>query len=307
MKKKKKTFLDYLKNEVINTRDIQEKIEKNKDILKWDLVFIDESHDWPQNELDILQNMFNYKKFIIADGVDQFVRSNTKANWIAEIPESERRKIPLEKSLRMKSNLARFNNTLAEEIGLDNWNIDLDENVLGGTIEIYLSDITNDYSIINKIKENLINNGNAPVDSLLCVPPNLSLKKLIPKLLINNNQPFWDGTEDNEKFKIINDINQLRVIQYQSCRGLEGWNVINYNLDELWDIKFAECMNSEKQSDDLLSKEEISKNFAAKWIMIPLTRGIDSFTISLKDKNSYLAKKILKTAEIYKDFVKVIE
>ena len=59
--------------------------------------------------------------------------------------------------------------------------------------------------------------------------------------------------------------------------------------------------------DIFLSKEEECKDLASHCIMIPLTRGIDSFTISLKDKNSYLAKKILKTAEIYKDFVKVIE
>lgn len=305
---KKNMYIKFFDQEVISKDDIDKKINENKFELKWDNIFIDESHDWPENELDILRSLYDHKRFIIADGVDQFVRSKTKANWLLGIPDDEKKSITLRKSLRMKSNLARFNNNLAKNLGLNDWHIDIEESIVGGQISIYLKDIANDYQIISNLKKKLKSEGNEQVDSLLCITPELAKNKNLPILLKNNNDSFWDGSSDKEKFKIIKNKEQFRIIQYESCRGLEGWSVINYNLDELWDLKFNEYMQLDIQPEDIfLSKEEECKDLASHFIMIPLTRGIDSFTISLKDKNSYLAKKILKTAEIYKDFVKVIE
>ena len=87
----------------------------------------------------------------------------------------------------------------------------------------------------------------------------------------------------------------MRIVQYDSCRGLEGWAVINYEMDEFWDYKFRSFSNQNIQSDDLyISKEELIKLMAAKWMLIPLTRAIDTIVINVSTKESYFKSELKK-------------
>jgi hypothetical protein len=49
----------------------------------------------------------------------------------------------------------------------------------------------------------------------------------------------WDGTARDVREVYPTDREELRFVQYDSCRGLEGWSVVNYDLDQLWDVSVA--------------------------------------------------------------------
>ena len=96
----------------------------------------------------------------------------------------------------------------------------------------------------------------------------------------------------------------MRFVQYDSCRGLEGWTVINYGLDELWDYKYAQWVNEGHQVDDLYtSDEELAKLHASRWVMIPLTRAIDTLVINIGAQQSFVRDALLKVAKARPDII----
>ena len=75
-----------------------------------------------------------------------------------------------------------------------------------------------------------------------------------------NQIKFWDGTDDMLRSEPCFDREAIRIVQYDSCRGLEGWTVFNYEMDEFWDYKFQSFSSQNLQSDDLYTtKEELVK------------------------------------------------
>jgi hypothetical protein len=56
-------------------------------------------------------------------------------------------------------------------------------------------------------------------------------------------------------------------VQYDSCRGLEGWTFINYAFDELWDFKYRQRLTSPPETKDLFETiEERAAAFASRWV-----------------------------------------
>jgi hypothetical protein len=99
----------------------------------------------------------------------------------------------------------------------------------------------------------------------------------------------WDGTslDVRENFPVHRE--QLRFVQYDSCRGLEGWTTINYGLDQLWSYKFQQWFADQRETDNLyLTAEEMAKLHATRWVMIPLTRAIDTLVINVSTEASFL-------------------
>ena len=47
----------------------------------WNYVFVDEGQDWSLIQKDILVGYFGVQNIVVADGVDQFIRSNKKLDW----------------------------------------------------------------------------------------------------------------------------------------------------------------------------------------------------------------------------------
>jgi len=54
---------------------------------------------------------------------------------------------------------------------------------------------------------------------------------------------------------------------------------------------------------DIESAEEFAKNYAAKWLLIALTRAVDSLIIQIDDRNSYIGKKLYEIHKKSKDYV----
>lgn len=100
----------------------------------------------------------------------------------------------------------------------------------------------------------------------------------------------------------------LRIVQYDSCRGLEGWTVINYAFDDFWAYKYQQWLSSPQEPGGLFdTPEERASAIASRWAMIPLTRAMDTLVINISDQPSRLRDALMKVREQRRDFVELIE
>ena len=314
-------LLEYLEQGAISQDDINQLTKLSSSVLDWDHILIDEAQDWLAVEKNILYKLFQPHRLIIADGVDQMVRGKSRCDWKGSL--DVYRKRPERMSLRQKSNIVRFINNYARKCDLS-WELEPNEELRDGRVIISLRsyDVDLHFREYNRCKED----GNQAYEMLFLVPPSSVAKdrnpmtgaeirysKLAQSLKNADEQrpiAFWDGTANYEnRTEYPADVNQHRLLYYESCRGLEGWTVVCTELDEL--IKLKEKWFNEDQKDQqslaLMSAQEQRHQFAYLWSLIPLTRAIDTLIITVKDKTSPLCSILRDLAKEHKDFVEWIE
>ena len=72
---------------------------------------------------------------------------------------------------------------------------------------------------------------------LFLVPPSLVREQIVSKLN-KLGIKLWDGTQYELRAEYSIDMEEHRILQYDSCRGLEGWVVICLDLDQF--VKYKE-------------------------------------------------------------------
>ena len=309
----KKIILSYLKDGLITPADIADAKRDRSLELLWDYVFIDESQDWPENERDLIFHLYGEKNIVIADGVDQLARSPDVTNWMEQIPTSDRRIINLRKSLRMKGRLCTFAGLLAEKFDYDVWDLQPDTDVHGGTIKIVLG-VADLYKCFRAAIETARADGNQTIDNLVCVPPGWSSEANKTPNFIQELRGIdfkvWDGTSSrlDDRDEPPTDQDQLRVVSYDSCRGLEGWCTIAVAIDEFFDYKLKNPEFATGVKNDLFFEQEkasIELEYAVKWLMIPMTRAIDTLYLHVADANSVLGKTLIDLAGTNPELVEI--
>ncbi|MDD5361401.1 MAG: AAA family ATPase [Ignavibacteria bacterium] len=308
----------YISQGLIQETDIQKLMKNRHDQVAWDFVLIDEGQDWNEIEKYVLYKIFTPMKLIVADGIDQLVRKKTKCNWErGENQRIETHKIHEKICLRQKKNLVMFVNYYARKFGI-NWNHEIKEELTGGRIIISTKKYYKE--LHEKEYKRCLENGNSAFEMMFFTSPS-NVKKVGNDKYGNVIKEFtltedfkkmgielWDGTKTDLRAEYSVNPNQHRVLQYDSCRGLEGWTVVCLELDEFIRYKFE---TYEKEKDDstlgLLTDEQIKNNFVYLWSIIPLTRAIDTLIITIKDKDSKFAKTIKELANENSDFVNWIE
>lgn len=295
----KEALLHYLRSGAVSDRDLAELVEKQADAFAWDIVFVDEGQDWPSNEIEILRAVYAPERIVVADGVDQYVRASV-ADWGAGLTRDKFRPRRLRRCLRMKANLAHFVADCAQGLNLHNWDLEPNPDANGGRVLIVEGDITNDTAIYERLRAEAAELGNYPVDLLGCVPPSLVVRDQdgtysVPGRAINTEGGLvWDATAVDVREQFPTDRDALRIVQYDSCRGLEGWTVINYAFDDFYAYKYQQWMDAPQENGDSFeSQEELAASSAAQWAMIPLTRAMDTLVINLTERPSQL-KCVLK-------------
>jgi hypothetical protein len=299
--KNKDMLLEYLKAGSISRDDIDRLFQNRASDFIWDLVMVDEGQDWPSNEVEILRLLYGVNKLVVADGIDQFVRM-TVADWSIGLSKEQFRARYFSKCLRMKSNLVTFVSEMAKGLGLTDWDLEPNMDASGGRIVVIEGNLTDDVSFYEQLKREAAALGNYPVDMLACVPPSLVEKSAngtfsVPgRIITEKGGQVWDAADFNVRESYPTDRSALRLVQYDSCRGLEGWTTINYGFDDFWDYKYQQSMNSlvDKKLDGFDTPEEISELFAARWAMIPLTRAMDTLVINVSDKPSFIKDKMIE-------------
>jgi hypothetical protein len=124
-----------------------------------------------------------------------------------------------------------------------------------------------------------------------------------PEELASWGFKVWDGTTPEGREHFPTDVEQHRIVKYESCRGLEGWTVVCLDFDQFFDRQVIEGQSHEREL--FVSAEEAGLRFAARWCLIPLTRAIDTLVIQLQEHSAF-GQQLLSVASAYKDFVEII-
>ncbi len=309
----KATLLDYLKSGTITAKDLAAVMQADATEFDWDLVFVDEGQDWPGDEIAILKAVYGQRRLVVSDGVDQYVRDGV-ADWTTDLRKGELRTHRLKKCLRMKANVASFVADVAFRFGLEDWDLESNAEAAGGRVIIFEGDLAAEPERLVELVEAARKLGNFPVDLLACVPPESVIRTAHgPKCravatYADAAGKVWDGTARDVREAYPTDREELRFVQYDSCRGLEGWTTINYGLDKLWAYKARQWEAEDHEHDPLIeTREEAAARHAARWVMIPLTRAIDTLVIGLGAARSPLRDVLRWVAERHPDFVDWIE
>ena len=272
--------------------------------LNWDYVLIDEAQDWTNVERDLILKLFEKGKIIAADGGNQFVRRGEVCDWNVI---RERNNIKLKYCLRQKENIVSFLNTYSNKAEILGGKILCSEKMPGGKVVI----ISDDRIIeIHKMEmKKLVDAGNIAYDMLYLVPHSLVEKSYgvsrfsMIKDFEQEGIFLWDGTNSDNRDGYCVNTDEVRVLQYDSARGLEGWVVVCMDFDVFMEEKEAEYIDGEVNSLLLESPEERKKKYLYNWAMIPLTRAIDTLVITLKNPQSKIASFIREVADVCKDYV----
>lgn len=300
-------MIDFLRSDT-DAKDIIKAICEDNPKLNWEYIFIDEAQDWSEQEKELILLLYDKSKIIVADGGVQYVRSITPCDWLMV---QNRNNIKLKYCLRQKRNLVSFVNAFSKTIDFHSNSIVPIDDMVGGKV-IVIVDKIEFFHIVKAEKKELKKAGNEPYDLVFIVPPTLvnqdpSRHFSMIKVFERNGILLWDATNDENRLEFSIMLEESRVVQYESSRGLEGWTVCCMDFDEYLNIK-EQQYNPVSEANALLleSPEEKKKKYMLNWALIPLTRAIDTLIITLHDKNSKYSKAVLKVAEEHPDYVHVI-
>lgn len=294
----KSELLQLLSNETPESLCKEPEVQNAPEVFAWDYILIDESQDWPEDERDLLYRCFGPHRCIIADGVDQLTRGVSPCDWTAPLLSSNRQTVPLRRALRMKSNLCRFIKAYAEEAGGE-WDQEINEEIPGGSVTI----IEGPYTLVehNEIFKHHRDHGNEPIDALFCVPPDAMADTIITDSLRDWGLLVWDGTSSNVRDTFPTQLEEHRVVRYESCRGLEGWTVVCIGLDCFYENRLRHAVSAPVNSL-FDSPADFAHRQAVAWTLIPLTRAIDHLVIQI-EKQGFVADICRKLANMHPDFV----
>lgn len=272
--------------------------------LDWDYILIDEAQDWTNLERDIVLKMFDKDKIIVADGGQQFVRRIDVCDWSIV---RERNNIRLKYCLRQKENLVSFINAYVQELGVLGSKVLTKNNLPGGKVRIISDEDL--FNIHEQEIEKLKKAGNTYYDMLYLVPHALVTKQygdsefLLKTKFEQQGILVWDGTSAKNRESYSTNLDEIRVLQYDSSRGLEGWTVVCMDFDQFLSEKESEYVDGEVDALLLESKEERKRKYLYNWAMIPLTRAIDTIIITIKDNKSETAGLLRTIAKELSDYV----
>ena len=301
-------MIDFLKSDS-DSREVIRSICEDNPKLNWEYILIDEAQDWSIEERNLILLLYDENKILVADGGQQFVRGITPCDWTVV---KERNNIKLKYCLRQKNNLVKFLNHYAKMINSSSSKVLSSGELVGGKV-IIIRNKDQFFHTIKVERNELKKAGNVAYDLLFIVPPTLvenceghrhfkMLKEFERKGIL-----LWDGTNDDNRLDFSIDLNESRVLQYDSARGLEGWTVCCMDFDEFMQIKEKQFNPNEGGNPLLLeSAEDRKKKYLLNWAMIPLTRAIDTLIITLQDEKSYYSAQLLNLAQQHPDYIKLL-
>ena len=299
-----KEIIDFIDSDE-EARNYIEELGNQSTYLNWDYILIDEAQDWSDLEQELIVKLYNPDKIVVADGGQQFVRNVKICDWSIV---KNRTNTKLKYCLRQKSNLTSFVNHYTELINPGYNKIISAGKMTGGKVEIINS--KSDYlALIKKEINRMKELGNVEYDFLCIVPHTLVNKesqtsfKLIDKF--EHYDIFcWDGTNEDIRGTVPLTSDEIRVIQYDSARGLEGWAVCCLGFDTFISEKMQLFKPGTVANTLLLESEEDQlRKYILNWVLIPFTRAIDTLIIVLDNPESEVAFKLKTIAEEHPDYV----
>lgn len=307
-------------------------------------LYIDEAQDCHSYERDIFFALFGSQNIVVASGgKEQLIRYTSVCDWnISKARKIEshiyaKRK----KSFRMKPAIAALANHIANSFDID-LNIEPLDSDDHGTI---LIDRSTNNNLEKKIKiiNYLLNVGSmqgcSSYESLLLLknasehnPENNSIG-VNNNIIINefdvvrvnrvnnrsdwglineannnvNDARFWNatGNVDKKKQSIPGSLS-IRAIYYESSRGLEAWSTMSFDLDGFFEAKRNEEEAENYLLEEIMDNDTRKDKYAATWVLMALTRAIDTSYIEINNNDSVFAKCIEEFLIKYPDYTKLV-
>jgi AAA domain len=295
--------LKYVQGNAVSPEDLADVIESDWETFQWDYLLIDEAQDWPDDERDLVFKLYGPDRIVVAEGRDQLVRGSTRANWQAGISANKRRVVPLARSLRMKSGLTRFVSAFSRHLEVPmEW--ELTQEAPGGRVIVVEGTYLRSRNLHERLVTSNARDGNRPVDMLVCVPPRLAphapgtpVEASIPARVFEQwSYRAWDGAVEDVRESYPTSSEEIRIVQYDSCRGLEGWTVINLGLDDFYQYKL-ETFKVDPSDDPGAFTDDpmVARRNAARWTLIPMTRAMDTLVVEI-GKHGSPVRDALKAA-----------
>jgi|GEM_PF-4609246 len=100
----------------------------------------------------------------------------------------------------------------------------------------------------------------------------------------------WDACDSSARDLVPESREVWRIVPYDSCRGLEGWITVAWDLDAFYARRKE---RPHMQSSDSGSPELV----AGRWLMTVLTRSVHTLVVILRDPSSELAAILRAAAE----------
>lgn len=293
-----KDLTNYFDSGLLNREEIEQSFSDYYYDLMWDFIFVDEAQDCTIEEKELFVSIVGARNLVVSEGTNQLVRGN-KIDWIYKDSTKVKR---LKQLLRQKENILYFNKYLLNQLNYD-FEISNKKRYSGG--EIYIFDSTYlDAFIHSELISNLKSNGCSNYDLMFLVPPCMVNDKSgftqLNEFRLNGIE-IWDGTINSKRKSNITS-SQHRLIQYDSSRGIESWITCALNLDDFYEYKWNQFNEDMYDSNSLSSFEEQRVNYVNRWMLIVLTRTIDTLVITFRNPNSRLSQ-IIKNLSKAHDFI----
>lgn len=270
------------------------KVKESKTVAPaYDYIFVDEAQDWKKNEAEILKYYYRNNHIVIADGIDQFMKTSEHTYWGSTV-------LPkLKQCLRQRANLVSFAKIFASKLGVF-WDVDSTRSLPGGKVII-----TNAYNpdLHNRLYCETIQHGCSAYDLMLLVPNSLTTSGHFDLIGAYNAQGInlFDGVDPDKRDCIYSDVNyknkECRVYTYESCRGLEAWTTVCLRFDELFTKQHPHDYHEIVYSP--------ARNYMLSlWSLIPLTRAVDTLVLGVQ-KGSTIDLILKEIARENPDYITV--
>ncbi|HEY5425750.1 MAG TPA: hypothetical protein VIJ77_04295, partial [Candidatus Tumulicola sp.] len=261
--------------------------EVEPDRFDFDYVCVDEAQDCLDTERDLLRVLYPAERFVLADGLEQLVRRQVPCDWTTGIKPAARLNVELGQSLRMSRNVAEFVTAMADAMGLRGWRLTAHPELSGGRIIVVPHRY--DRPLFEELMTSLDAANVARKDLLVCVPPSEILKDglrrdaHLAEALRSWGYAVWNGCDDEIRRSEIAADRDVRVIQYSSMRGLEGWYTVLVALDDSYTHRVA---HPNIRAGDSCTPEDVAK----RWLLMALTRAAQTLVITLEDPASIVGQ-----------------
>lgn len=311
-----------------------ESIKKIRRKVNWSkLILVDEAQDCQINEKALLLELNGSDNTVIATGGrDQLIRTAQENDWSQLFGKRlDTEKITLRSvSYRQKENIVTFLNAFAESFDIETRLSVPDETKNSGRVIIdcrNFSENSMPLDIINSLHLGGKDMGCSNFENMMFLLPQAGYVKREKSedldVLIDSNQTVLinqasakrslsmklpdefkpiDGTT-NDKRMILKNVGQdnTRCLLYESCRGLEAWNVMCMDLNDFYYEKKI-SKDAEDYADSNAGglfedyRNKFMAQYASLWCYMAMTRAIDTLYIKLSNTSNAFSQALLNAA-----------
>lgn len=260
----------------------------------YDFFLVDEGQDWPQDECTILRRLVGFERLLVATSPSQIQRGVRPTDWTSGLPSGSYHPVTLKKVRRLSEGLFRFSvDFLRTSGGAEVDEMLPDPDIAGGQVHVVTGDYFSKQMLHDELLSQLSEDDNAPIDMLFVVPPgdgavggDGQYGSFAARSLSAWGHDVWDGTRRDVKRTTPESVDQIRIVNYRSVRGLEGWTVVLLGFDRYYEWLLDHPAGEPEQKDLLADPTRLATYAAAQQLAIPMTRAVKNLIVEVRGNAS---------------------